>query len=461
MSDTSSAPVGVNKLYFAAWRWHFYTGVFVIPFLIMLALTGGYMMIYNDLGNELGMAPDVVVSGPALPISVQGQAAVDAVPGGSLVTYIAPEAANRPAYFELQKGDAYIAVAVDPFTGKVLNAQDESTTGRALAERIHGTLLIGVTGDRLIEVAASLSMVLLASGLYLWWPRGGGIGRALLPNLRVRGRALWKELHRTTGFWISAVLFVFLLSGLSWTGIWGDMFVKPWNSFPAQKWDNVPLSDLTHADLNHSPLHQVPWTLEATPLPASGSTQGATGVPQPVVLDTVAAWALANGFDVGQYKIGLPGGETGVYSVSIDGRNGDGFTPSDDRFVHIDRYSGNILADIRYGDYPIVGKAMAWGIGLHKGEAGTVNYVFNLVYLALVLFLCVSGAVMWWKRRPEDAGRLAAPPRAEEMPLWKGAAVVALLVSMLFPMAGITLILVLLVDVIAVQNLPSLKRALS
>ena len=97
--------------------------------------------------------------------------------------------------------------------------RDRSTTVRALAEKIHGTLLIGVTGDRLIEVAASLSMVLLASGLYLWWPRGGGIGRALVPNLSARGRALWKELHRTTGFWISAVLFVFLLSGLSWTGV--------------------------------------------------------------------------------------------------------------------------------------------------------------------------------------------------------------------------------------------------
>ena len=217
-ANSPAPPVAVDKFYFAAWRWHFYAGIFVIPFLIMLALTGAFMMIYADVGNELGMAPDVVASGPAKPVSAQAKAALAAVPDGTLTTYIAPEAADRPAYFEIAKGDAYIAVAVDPYTGTVLNAQDEATTVRALAEKIHGSLLIGVTGDRLIEAAASLGMVLIVTGLYMWWPRGGGVMRALVPKLSARGRGLWKELHRTTGVWISAVLVLFLLSGLAWTG---------------------------------------------------------------------------------------------------------------------------------------------------------------------------------------------------------------------------------------------------
>lgn len=50
MTDTTQganapgAPSGVNKLYFAAWRWHFYAGLYVIPFLIMLAVTGALMV---------------------------------------------------------------------------------------------------------------------------------------------------------------------------------------------------------------------------------------------------------------------------------------------------------------------------------------------------------------------------------------------------------------------------------
>jgi uncharacterized iron-regulated membrane protein len=43
MSSNSSAQqdaVASTRLYRAVWRWHFYAGLFVIPFLLMLAVTG-------------------------------------------------------------------------------------------------------------------------------------------------------------------------------------------------------------------------------------------------------------------------------------------------------------------------------------------------------------------------------------------------------------------------------------
>ena len=35
--------------------------------------------------------------------------------------------------------------------------------------------------------------------------------------------------------------------------------------------------------------------------------------------------------------------------------------------MHIDQYSGAVLADYRYDHYGVVGKAVALGITLHKG----------------------------------------------------------------------------------------------
>lgn len=236
-----------------------------------------------------------------------------------------------------------------------------------------------------------------------------------------------------------------MVSGLAWTGIWGDSFVKPWSSFPANKWDDIPLSDLTHADLNHDVLHEVPWGLEITPLPASGSTSGVAAVPSPVTLDSVAQWAAANGFS-GQYKLAVPANEKGVYSVSRDGRNEDGANPSHDRFVHIDRYTGNVLADIRYDDYKPVAKMMAWGIALHKGMAGTWNFVFNLAYLALVVLLCVSGIVMWWKRRP--SGALAAPLYPREYRLTAGVIAIAVVLGVLFPLGGLAILAFAAIDAV-------------
>ena len=67
------------------------------------------------------------------------------------------------------------------------------------------------------------------------------------------------------------MLVFFLVSGLSWANIWGGKFVQAWSTFPAEKWDNVPLSDATHASMNHTPKEEVPWALEQTPMPESGS----------------------------------------------------------------------------------------------------------------------------------------------------------------------------------------------
>ena len=38
-----------NKFYLAVWRWHFYAGVYVVPFLIMLALTGLTMLFHKQI----------------------------------------------------------------------------------------------------------------------------------------------------------------------------------------------------------------------------------------------------------------------------------------------------------------------------------------------------------------------------------------------------------------------------
>lgn len=45
-------------------------------------------------------------------------------------------------------------------------------------------------------------------------------------------------------------------------------------------------------------------------------------------------------------------------------------SPTADRTVHIDRYSGKILADIRFEDYNDFGKFMAAGAAIHMGTLG-------------------------------------------------------------------------------------------
>ena len=463
-SAPSAGASRTNPLYFAVWRWHFYAGLYVVPFLIMLALTGFAMMWFTAIAPEYGDRLAVQAAAQALSLADQEQSAVASVPGATGISgYTAPYDAMTPALFSVLDADGGVqVVALDPYRGLALRVTPEGGTWHAFAEKIHGTMMIGKAGDRLIEIAASLGLLMVVTGVYLWWPRNGVRLRDLLaPRLSARGRVFWKSVHSVTGAWTAVLLVFFFLTGLAWAGVWGEKFVQAWSTFPAAKWDDVPLSDATHASMNHSG-KDVPWALEQTPLPESGSEAGVAGLPEgaAVTLDSVAALARQIGFD-GRFRLTPPAQDTGVWTVSQDSMSYDSADPTADRTVHIDRYSGRLLADVRFADYSLPGKAMAVGIALHEGQTGLWNVVMNGFFCLAVLFLCLSGMVMWWRRRPADGLRLAAPPVPVAPPLLRGVVLTALLMSMAFPMLGLTLLAVLALDLVVARLLPGVKAAVS
>jgi uncharacterized iron-regulated membrane protein len=257
-------------------------------------------------------------------------------------------------------------------------------------------------------------------------------------------------------------LIIFLISGLSWAGIWGGKFVQAWSTFPAEKWDAVPLSDATHASMNHTASETVPWALEQTPMPASGSDAGVAGTAEgaPVDLASVTALARELGFD-GRFQLAFPADESGVWTISRDSMSNDSTDPTSDRTVHVDRYTGHILADVKFADYGLAGKAMAVGIPFHMGLMGWWSAALNITLCLIFIGLAVSSVIMWVKRRPSGAARLAAPPRPDLVPLTKGVVLIALVMAMAFPVLGLTLLVVLAFDLIVLGAVPPLRRALS
>ena len=460
-AQAAAQPLTANKFYFIAWRWHFYAGLYVIPFLIMLATTGLVMLWISWMAGIGAERMAIHPGGGGLPLGALQTAAETAIPGGRAIQYVEPLAADRVAVFSVATEAGNTGVALNPYTGDVLHTFPWRAGAYDLANKIHGTLLLGVLGDRLVEIAASLGLVMAISGLYLHWPRRGASWRtALVPRLSARGRTFWKSLHGVLGFWISLMLIAFLISGLSWAGIWGEKVVQAWSTFPTEKWDNVPLSDDIHAGMNHGSTKEVPWGLEQTPMPESGSLKGTAAIDGGVDLDTVAAFARGLGF-VGRFQIHLPKGDDGVWTISHDSMSNDGPNPAADRTVHIDQFTGNVLADVRYADYSPYAKAMAWGIAFHEGDLGVWNFALNTAFCLSVLGVSISGLVMWWKRRPSGAGRLAAPPSPGDVPFWKGAAVLVVILGIVFPLAGAAIVTVLLLDATVLRLLPGVRRAVS
>ena len=89
------APTGVNKLYFAAWRWHFYAGLYVIRFLILLSVTGIIMVWFSAISPEYGEKISLAPEATTPSVTQATGAALAAYPGGVVTDCIAPYMAEE------------------------------------------------------------------------------------------------------------------------------------------------------------------------------------------------------------------------------------------------------------------------------------------------------------------------------------------------------------------------------
>lgn len=442
-----------TSFYSLAWRWHFYAGLFVAPFMILLAITGIIYLFKPQLDPLLYRELMVVESGhPQHSADHLLTQVREAYPQAHVGQYLPPLNATRSAQFVVHEGGRELNVFVDPYTGTVLGQQDAKQNLQAIARALHGELMIGTLGDRLVELAAGWGVVLVVSGLYLWWPRGRSRG-VLWPRLSARGRLLWRDLHAVSGFWGAGLLLFMLLSGMTWTGLWGKQYAELWNRFPVAMWTDVPKSDRQAGELNNAHRQTVPWALENTPLPQSGAhaehaghSMGSSAPAAPQVsLQQVQDIASARQVEPG-YSITVPTTAEGVFTVSVFADD-----PRNDATLHVDQYTGKVLADVRWQDYGTVARATELGVMLHEGRMfGPLNQIIILLVCLMILLGAASGLVMWWKRRP--AGALGVPPLRHDLPRWKAAVGVMLVLGLVFPLVGVSMLVLWAVDSLIVRR---------
>lgn len=493
MSRQSQKPKN-SQHYFTVWRWHFYSGIFIAPFLIILACTAlGMLLMSNATGRDNDRLTIIPQSTVQMPVSTQAKTALESVPDSTLVKYIAPRESNTVALFQVKSESQDNMVAIDPYTADIVKSIPTQSNLYHTFDAIHGELLLGTVGDYIQETTAALTILMILTGWYLWWQKRKSVKAMLVPDgdtsLKQK-RSFFRTIHATLGSWISIVLLFFCISGMAWAGIWGGKVVQAWSQFPAGKWGvaPVPISinpDDPHAGMDMSeatphvhgssstPTHgsvlntgktkEVPWVLELTPMPISGTTKGKDGIASniPINLDSMNQYAHEIGF-VGRYHMNVPQDSTGVWTLSQDSMSYDMHSPTADRTVHIDRYSGKVLADIRYDDYNAFGKFMAAGIALHMGTLGWWSILANVLFCLAVIGICISGYVMWWQRRPNTQEVIGLNPPARgikrSIPTWL--AIILIVVAIIFPTAIIAIIVIALLDFLVISRFSVLEKLL-
>ncbi|MBX7483558.1 PepSY-associated TM helix domain-containing protein [Qipengyuania qiaonensis] len=445
MADTAT--------YRTFWRWHFYAGLFVLPFILILSATGAIYLFkpqidrweerdYRGLSAEGAVSPDR-----------QLDAALAAYPQGRFNHYRLPENRGDAAMIQLgMPDDRLTEVFVSP-QGQVLGTLVPDDRISNVIATFHGSLMLGEWGDRLVELAASWTIVMILTGLYLWWPRPFKAAGTFWPRLSLKGRPLLKDLHRVTGFWIAGLVLVMLASGLPWAGTWGSAFKwartelglvqgpQEWKigagatvsrNEHAGNW-LVPAAQ-AHGGHNHD---------EMTDPPATASTTASVGKPLPLALIVAFAEAENMAFPVlvlppnAPQRFGPPTGN--VWTVKSEAQNRPLI-----RSVTFDPRSGNELSRSNFFDKHPIDRAINYGIAWHEGQLfGLANQLLGLVTALALVGLSILGVTMWLKRRPSGA---VGAPLVNERRLG-GAIIFAIAVlALMLPLFGLSLIALWLID---------------
>ncbi|MET0328249.1 MAG: PepSY domain-containing protein [Luteimonas sp.] len=464
---TSPAPNGraAGDRYRLLWRWHLYAGLFVSPFLVVLAITGAIYLFNDEINDaahaELRFAPTPWTT--RVPLGAMIDAAEQDVAHATATRIDVPADTRRAVQVHLAVQDGASRIAyLDPSDGSVLGMLTPARTLVGIAERLHGSLMLGTVGRYVMELAACWAVLLILSGLYLGWPRrtDGRWWRAVVPDVRARGRGLWRSVHRAVGLWVSVLMLFLIVSGLPWAVFWGGWIRSGAELVgegypPVYRRYSAPAAPTIGHDFN-----DVPWTLQHAPLPAvepEDAMHHGHGVSAPAhgarhwtteglerAIDHVRAAATHD-----DLRVFLPGEARGALMVYTYPDRPQGQTT-----WHFDR-NGALLVSAGFADYGRVAQAIELGVQLHMGNYfGRANQLVMLSACIGVVALAFTGAVMWWRRRPQ--GRIGAPQSHGGMPV---RSLMALLVAaaVLLPLLAVSLLVVLGFDRWIRPRIPALR----
>ncbi|QYF87675.1 PepSY domain-containing protein [Brevundimonas sp. PAMC22021] len=422
--------------YRLVWRWHFYAGVVVMPFLLLLALTGGLYLFKDEIDQALYR--DLI----RVPASVQ-QASPDAwaaaaqAAGGRAGSVIVPARADQAVRVRVDRANGeQRTVFVDPHTARVTGATPVGGVNETI-KRLHSLTLFGPVMNVVVEIVAGWAIILCATGFYLWLPRGRPVGAVTITDTDKRRRPFWRDLHAVTGLYVGAVILFLGVTGMPWSAVWGDQVMGMVRESGLGR-PPAPVAGAWHRAQGHDRPTGAGWTLDHASMSAPGHGDHVARPSLSMAIGAAKRAGMAR-----PYAVTIPD-DSATYTVTRQTRRVE-----DTRSLYIDARSGGVIADIGYSQFGPVGKAVDWGVAVHQGlQYGQINRLVMLAGCIGVWVLAISGLVMWWKRRPPSLarGRLGAPPPLAGPRARTAAICIVAPLAILFPLTGASLIAALLID---------------
>lgn len=191
---------------------HRWTGLVLGPLLVLQALTGLGWTFQEPL-TALFHPQARVISGPPASFDRILAAIAAQYPDGQLDRVQFPHDKSLALTARVKRQNATHILLVHPSTTQILASGPLWRFPEQLAERLHGSLLMGRTGHLILRIEGIALALLAGSGLFLWWPGLARAGRALTIHLRAPWPRPLREVHRVVGALAAALLIVVGITG--------------------------------------------------------------------------------------------------------------------------------------------------------------------------------------------------------------------------------------------------------
>ena len=401
------------------WKWHMLAGLVCLPFMLLLAITGIIYLFKADFNDALYSDVKYVQAKKAVEkVSFNQQlASVEAFSDKPVVKlYLSDKPISdnlrAAAAFQVKgQGRARDMVYVNPYTGVVTGQVMQKETLMYKVRKLHGELLLSKPGTYVVELVASWFLVLLLTGMYIWWPKKRFAGAGFFTIRRHLGkRTLLRDTHAVLGFWLSLFMLVILVGGLPWTDLFGHNY----------KW----LQKQTDSGF--------PATWHAGVKSERQSDLSVKGLS----IDEMVAVASAQQLP-GKISISLPQKSDDAFVVT-----NESFWLSDQKALHFDQFSGELLKAHNWQDVGLMRDIRLMVMRLHQGEYGKLNWYGVLIVSSLFTLALVAGIWSYLLRKPAGGLGIVRVPDSFKVTFGLKVLIVALMV--LLPMFAISVVLVVL-----------------
>lgn len=263
---------------------------------------------------------------------------------------------------------APLMVAVNPYTGEVINSRFWGSTLTTWLLDCHTHLQLGADGRNIVAGLAVLLSLSVLSGLYLWWP---GFSR-LLQAFKVRQNQglirFLMDFHRLLGVFSAGFLLLLAFTGFHL-------------AYPELLENLTASTGMGHGDTG----------------PSISSTAAPNDNPVNITQAVLVARGLFPSSEV--RRVTTPAGELGTYKINLRQKHElnqhHPFTN-----VWVDRWSGQIRSVTNPVQFSTGQAFTTWQWPLHTGEAfgGSVRFLWFLLGLMPLAFW-LSGVAHWLFRK--------------------------------------------------------------